>query len=126
MHYSCRQGIQWEWHAGCRGLMTAWLDRRRRLKLEGSERLERLELEREYCQRLEGYARCTISRECYSEQRRLGVVAKGLARVAGLQGLKEQWRQRVVRQQAEAWHVLFSGLLMVGQEGVQWERLRNW
>ena len=45
MHYVRRQGLQWEWYQGCKGMLEEWVAERRRVKLQAVEKRARRELE---------------------------------------------------------------------------------
>ena len=47
MHYVRRQGLQWEWYHGGKGMLERWGEERLRLKLQAQERQARHTLERE-------------------------------------------------------------------------------
>ena len=104
MHYVRRQGLQWEWQRGCKGM--EWGAERRRLKLQALEKHARWELEREACSSLETYCTCHLARQRYWCQRRMQGLARSLAQWAGQLPLECECRDRVVREGRQRWVAL--------------------
>ena len=100
MHYVQRQGLQWEWYHGCKGMLEGW-GAELRLKVQAQEQQARHTLEREARIRQETYGRYDLARQWYRNQGQLRGIAKGPAPMAGLVSLECEWRGRLVQDKSQ-------------------------
>ena len=96
-----RQGLQWEWYHGCKGMLEGWGAERRRLKLQAQEQQARHTLERKAHMRQETYGGYELARQWFINQRQPQGIAKGLAQLAGLVTLECVWRERLAQEEGQ-------------------------
>ena len=78
MHHMRRQGIQWEWFHGCKGILEGWSADWQWLRIQAQEQQARHSLEQEAHSRQETYSRYDLARQWYVGQRRFQSIARGL------------------------------------------------
>ena len=77
MNYMGRQGLQWEWHQGCKIMLSGWLVEQGILEVQSLESRSGWVLEEECHSRLEVRGRYCVTRQWH----RVQAILRGMAQV---------------------------------------------